>query len=114
MRSFWTVSIAGLSKRLRDRWRTLTRVTAAALLVVPAVVPTVATIGAHAVNDDTRIRAIEWVHRNVPDGSTLLVDSYTPQVSSGRYDVVVVKGGRLMRGRTTREGSCDRVATSGS
>ena len=55
------------------------------------------TIRAKAADDDTRLRAIDWIHANVPDGATILVDSYTTQVSSDRYEVLMTWGGELHR-----------------
>jgi hypothetical protein len=47
-------------------------------------------------NQDQRLLAIEWLHQNVPDGATLLLDSYTTPVSSQRYQVLMARDGELV------------------
>jgi hypothetical protein len=79
------------------RWLIPVRVVVACLLVFPLLGPSITNVQAEARNDDTRLKAIDWLHANVPDGSTLLIDSYTTQVSSDRYDVLIAKGGELVR-----------------
>jgi hypothetical protein len=93
--------LSRLDARLADwrpgRWLWLPRVIAACLLILPLAGPTTITVQAEARGDDTRLKAIGWLHANVPDGSTLLIDSYTTQVSSDRYDVLIARGGELVR-----------------
>ena len=87
--------------RLREwrpgRWVLVPRIAVACVLVLPQMGPTTTSVLDHAGNDDTRIRAIEWIHEHVPDGSTILIDSYTTQLSSERYDVMVAKACELVR-----------------
>jgi hypothetical protein len=86
-----------LPARRPARWVRVPRVAAAIVLVLPLVQPMAYNVGAQWANDDVRLRAIEWVHENVPDGSTLLIDSYTTQISSQRYEVLVVNRGEVVR-----------------
>ena len=89
-----------LAQRIPRRPLQAARVVAALVLVAPLVLPTATNVWPRLMNDDTRMRAIEWVHENIPDGATLLTDPYTTQVSSERYEILIGRDGEL---RTWRE-----------
>jgi hypothetical protein len=65
------------------------RVIVACLLVLPSVVPTLGQVRALAVTDDSRMRAIEWLERELPPGATVLIDTFTTPLPADRYDVRV-------------------------
>ena len=68
----------------------------AVLLVWPLVQPTLRQVSAHVDGDHTSLHAIEWIGANVPPGATLLVDSYSTQVSVDDYDVRMVYQGEMI------------------
>lgn len=86
-----------LRARRPGRWIWVPRVVVAAILIWPLVESTTAAVLPMATNDDTRLRAIEWIEENVPEGSTLLIDSYTTQLPTDRYDIVTANRGELVR-----------------
>lgn len=85
-----------LVARRPGRWIWVVRAVVAVVLVGPLLQPTFDGVRARATNDDTRLRAIEWVRENVPEGSTLLTDSYTTQLATDRYDIVIAERGTLV------------------
>lgn len=79
------------------QWRALSRAAAASFVVLSLVPSTTGFVAAQAASDDTRIRAIDWIHENVEAGATVLIDSYSAQLSSERFDVLVAHVGELVR-----------------
>jgi Dolichyl-phosphate-mannose-protein mannosyltransferase len=67
------------------------------LLIAPLVMPTATNVWYRFMNDDTRLLAIEWVHEHVPEGTAILTDAYTTQVSTDDYDVYITHMGELRR-----------------
>ena len=84
-----------LSGRLARRWLQVGGVVVALLLVWPLLSPTIDLVSTRATGSDIRLRANEWILDNVPAGSTLLVDSYTTQVSSDVYDLRLIHHGEI-------------------
>jgi 4-amino-4-deoxy-L-arabinose transferase-like glycosyltransferase len=72
------------------------RIVAATLLVVPLVSAAVASVRDYGTTNDTRRLAIAWVDANVPEGSTLLIDPFTTNVETDRYEVLVANEGELV------------------
>lgn len=81
---------------VRGAWLHGMRVAVVGLLVIPLLSPTASLVWARLTNDDVRIGATEWLESNVPRGSTLVVESYTPQVSSDDYHLLVARSGSLI------------------
>ena len=83
-----------IQRRLEPRWprawSQASAVAVAGLMVWPLAQPTLGQVSAHVAGDNTSLHANEWISANVPLGSTLLVDSYSTQVSSADYDVRIV------------------------
>ncbi len=84
-----------LAQRVSRRPLRAARIVVAMVLVAPLILPTATNVWPRLMNDDTRVRAIEWVHENIPDGATLLTDPYTTQVSSERYRILIGRDGEL-------------------
>ena len=85
-----------LADRIDGRAVRTVAVLLAAALVLPLTLPTADFAWSRLQNDDVRFLAIDWIHENVPDGATLLTDTYTTQVRSDRYDVVVAQENELV------------------
>ena len=71
------------------------RLLAVAVLVLPVLVPSASLVLSRATNDATRVVAAAWVDANMPEGSTLLVESLTPNLSSERYRILIAREGEL-------------------
>ena len=84
-----------LAAKWPGAWLRASAAVVAALMVLPLVVPTAEQVSAYASGDDTRLSANEWINANAPPGSTILVDSYSAQVSSDTYDVRFVYQGEI-------------------
>jgi hypothetical protein len=72
----------------------------AALIIVLAVVPllsgTVSIAMAKAQNRDPRVVAYDWLMDNLPRGSSVLLESYTPQLSVDDFRVLVAREGSIL------------------
>ena len=64
--------------------------------IVPAISVSVPQVLARAQNLDTRAQATNWVKETFAPGSRLLLESYTPSLSSKEYAVVVADEGQLV------------------
>jgi Dolichyl-phosphate-mannose-protein mannosyltransferase len=71
------------------------RLAVTALLVVPMLIPTIGLVWGRASNDDTRVVAADWVETNIPPGTTLLIETYTPGLRSDRYELLIARDGEL-------------------
>jgi hypothetical protein len=92
-----------LDARWRHPWPRVASLVMAGLLLVPLIPPLVENLAASTNGDDTRLRTNAWVEERVPPGSTLLIDSYTTQVSSDDYDVRVIQDGRIVPWQETHD-----------
>ena len=88
-----------LSGRLQPRLLQSAGAVVAVALVLPMMPTTIDLVAARSTGDDIRLRANEWVLETLPEGSTLLVDSGSTQVSSDDYDVRVIRDGEIQRWR---------------
>jgi hypothetical protein len=79
----------GLKRLLAGRSAPLARVWVAALLLLLLAQPAVAAAGNAQVQNlpDTRSVALEWVDANLPSGTTVVREAYTPQLSATTYKV---------------------------
>lgn len=59
------------------------------ILLIPTLIKTINLTEEYA-NNDTRTEAFEWVFRNIPAGSRVLVERYTPYLENGKYQVFKV------------------------
>ncbi len=78
-----------LADRIRPHSRPLAGVAAAGLVALLALQPLAAAIDdtQRAGLPDTRTIARQWIGANLPDGSTIVRESYTPQPDTRRYRV---------------------------
>jgi len=84
------------------RARSGARAVSAMVLVVTAVAliqPTMASLPwtVATARDDSRDMASRWILENVPAGSAILAESYTPQLPADRYRLYTVEQGRIWR-----------------
>jgi len=92
------VGIGVLAAEIADRLRTPRNVTGmVALLAVLLVVGTPALRPAllRAFDRDTRVIAAAWAETNLPPATRVALETYAPQLSAYRYDVLVPVGGAL-------------------
>ncbi len=86
------------------------RIAVAALLLVPVAIPTAEMVWSRATTDDVRVEAAKWMDANIPAGSTLVIESYVPQVLAEEYEcssrsMVRSSAGRSSAIRSGRPGS---------
>jgi hypothetical protein len=85
----------------------LGRALAVALIVLPVLAPAAALVRSRATNDSTRVVADQWVAADVAPGSTILLESFTPNLSSDRYRLLIARRGALQewpKGQKIRTG----------
>lgn len=67
------------------------------LLVVPPAAETLEKSRARLFNNDTRVLAERWIDKNLPLNASILLETYAPQLSTEKYDVLVISGGEIRR-----------------
>lgn len=86
---------AGAGMGARRRVAAL-RAGAAIVLLAPMLAQSLPDAAARLGNSHTRVIALDWVQRSLPEGTTLLVETYAPSPSVAAYDVRVVAGNGRM------------------
>ena len=81
---------------VRISWSKALRYAAVALLVVPLGWRGVQETWARATDNDTRVVALQWAQKNVPQGATVLVETYAPALAATQYQVLIARGDRLI------------------
>ncbi|MCZ6838683.1 MAG: glycosyltransferase family 39 protein [Alphaproteobacteria bacterium] len=99
---FVVIALAVVVDRL-DRWLSIRftsskalRYAAVALLVLPLGWRGFQEAWTRATDNDTRVVALQWAQKNVPEGATVLVETYAPALASTRYRVLIANHGRLI------------------
>jgi len=99
---FVVIALAVVLDRV-DRWLSIRfssskalRYVAVALLVVPLGWRGFQETWNRATNSDTRVVALQWAQKNVPEGATVLLETYAPALASTKYRVLIANQGRLI------------------
>ena len=86
-----------------DRWLSIRlssskalRYVAVALLVLPLGWRGFQETWIWATDNDTRVVALQWAQENVPQGATVLVETYAPALAATQYRVLIARGDRLV------------------
>ena len=72
------------------------RYAAVALLVLPLGWRGFQETWTRATDNDTRVVALQWAQKNVPQGATVLVETYAPALAATQFQVLIARGDRLV------------------
>lgn len=99
---FAVIALAVVLDRV-DRWLSIRfssskalRYIAVALLVAPLGWRGLQESWTRATDSDTRVVALRWAQKNVPQGATVLVETYAPALAATQYRVLIAHGDRLV------------------
>jgi 4-amino-4-deoxy-L-arabinose transferase-like glycosyltransferase len=103
-----------LMQLLRDRARLRLAISIAAsiLILAPLAHTTYFEATARAFNHDTRARSMKWIQANLPRGTPILLEAFSPALSSEEFDVRISSQGEIVRW-TDRSGRVRVIANFG-
>lgn len=79
----------------RPKIRLATLIAAPILILAPLAQATYADTTARAFNRDTRTRSMDWIRENLPRGTTILLEAFSPALSIEEFDVRVPNQGAI-------------------
>jgi hypothetical protein len=81
---------------LLDGWKRISASVVVALIISPLLLSSVNSAFNKFENNDTRVRSLAWVYKNIPKKSKVLLETYAPQLSTDDYEVLIAKNGKLI------------------